>query len=179
MKGKTKKKVNPKPEGYIFGRPTKYRPEYCQSIIDYFSIEPNYEQELNHYKNGEVNFVDKKVKANKLPTFHGFAATIGLTDTKTMLDWCKIHPDFCHSYARAKELQKHFIAENALNGAYNANFSQFLLHNISDWKIKQEKEQEGQINITLMLPPNERDQRKAIDQGKIIEIEGETVTDSE
>ena len=26
-----------KPEGYVFGRPTNYRPEYCQSIIEYFA----------------------------------------------------------------------------------------------------------------------------------------------
>ena len=25
----------PKPEGYVFGRPTLYRPEYCQRAIDY------------------------------------------------------------------------------------------------------------------------------------------------
>ena len=25
----------PKPEGYVFGRPTQYRPEYCQRAIDF------------------------------------------------------------------------------------------------------------------------------------------------
>jgi hypothetical protein len=164
-----------KPEGYIFGRPTKYRPEYCQAIIDFFSIEPNTEQELNHYKNGEVNFVDTKIKANKLPTFHQFAYSIDICDTKVLLEWCQKYPDFSNAYSRAKELQKYFIAENALNGAYNPNFSQFLLHNISDWKIKHEEKTENNVNITLMLPPNERDTRKQIGQGEVIEITGSVI----
>ena len=25
----------PKPEGYVFGRPTLYRPEYCRRAVDY------------------------------------------------------------------------------------------------------------------------------------------------
>lgn len=27
--------VKDKPEGYVFGRPTKYKPEYCQQLIDW------------------------------------------------------------------------------------------------------------------------------------------------
>ena len=27
----------PKPEGYVFGRPTLYKPEYCQQAIDYMA----------------------------------------------------------------------------------------------------------------------------------------------
>jgi hypothetical protein len=27
----------PKPEGYVFGRPTLYRPEYCQRAIDFIT----------------------------------------------------------------------------------------------------------------------------------------------
>ena len=32
-----KKEMAPKPPGYVFGRPTKYREEYCQMLIDHMA----------------------------------------------------------------------------------------------------------------------------------------------
>lgn len=48
------------------GRPTDYRPEYCQSIIDYMSI--GY-------------------------SFYAFAAEIGVCPD-TINEWAKVHPEF-------------------------------------------------------------------------------------
>jgi hypothetical protein len=174
MKAEQKKE---KPEGYIFGRPTKYRPEFPQLLLDFFSIDPSIDIDINHYKNGEISFTDVKQKANRLPTLHKFAESIGVLRTETLTEWCKIHPDFSDAYTRAKELQQYFIAENALNGSYNPQFAQFLLHNTSNWKIKHEESAQNNVNITLMLPPNERDTRKQIGQGEVIEITGVTVKD--
>jgi hypothetical protein len=165
------------PDKYIFGRPTKYRQAYCKLIIDYFSTEPNKEIELPHYKNEQLVWTEQKLQSNKLPTFHGFARLIGLTDTGTLLEWAKKFPDFSHAYAQAKELQKYFIAENGLNNVYNANFAQFVLSNITDWQQRQaEKEQANNVTIQVMFPPNERDKRE-ISEGNIIQIKGETIKD--
>ena len=37
-KRKPQKKIKPKPKGYVFGRPTKYRDKYVQMMEDYFNI---------------------------------------------------------------------------------------------------------------------------------------------
>lgn len=39
----TKKASSKKPEGYVFGRPTKYRKEYCQKLIDHMKQGYSYE----------------------------------------------------------------------------------------------------------------------------------------
>ena len=38
-----RKKGDPKPPGYVFGKPTSYRPEYCQAIVTYFSNPESWE----------------------------------------------------------------------------------------------------------------------------------------
>ncbi len=55
-----------KPEGYVFGRPTKYKPEYCQQLIE-------------HMREGQ--------------SFWTFAAKIE-TSWEALSNWCEKHPDF-------------------------------------------------------------------------------------
>ncbi len=37
-KRKSQKKINPKPKGYVFGRPTLYKDKYVQMMEDYFNV---------------------------------------------------------------------------------------------------------------------------------------------
>jgi hypothetical protein len=119
------------------GRPTDYKSEYCDQLIEWFEIEPNREVEIPHYKDGEVTWNDYKTVANRLPKFHEFAKSIG-TSTVTMLEWCEKHEEFLNAYTRAKELQKYFLIENGLNGCYNPNFAIFVSKNITDMRDRQE-----------------------------------------
>lgn len=133
----TTDKVNKKP-----GRKSKFKRAYCKMIIDYFSIEPNYEKELVHTTAKGSTWIDYKKWANKLPTFLGFANSIGVDDD-TLSNWAKEenkkkYPGFFGAYTRAKKLQKYFIIENGLNGLYNPQFAIFTAKNITDMKDKQE-----------------------------------------
>ena len=119
------------------GRPTDYKPEYCEAIIKWFEIEPNYQKELPHYQGGELSWMDYKVFANKLPTFHSFAKSIGVTH-QTLLNWGESNVEFFEAYTQAKELQKYFLIENGLNGCYNAAFAIFVSKNITDMRDRQE-----------------------------------------
>lgn len=135
------------------GRPSKYDPKYCEEIIKYFDIEPNYEKELNHTTAKGSTWTDYKKWANTLPTFLGFAKKINVNGD-TLVEWASArypedyedetlrgelkHPDFSAAYMRAKELQKWFLIENGLNGLYNPQFAIFVAKNITDMKDKTE-----------------------------------------
>ena len=119
------------------GRPTKYKPEYCQSLIDFFDVEPYTDKELEHYgKDGEVKWVDYKRMANKMPTLRNFSKEIGV-GISTVYDWlnknhASYHKEFSDSFTQAKDLQKWFLIENGLNGCYNPLFAKFVAVNITD-----------------------------------------------
>ena len=128
------------------GQPTKYKPEYCQQIIDFFSVEA-----MVIIKDGSF---DGKTKLERLPAkmpwFEGFARKIGVSMT-TLHDWRKKHPEFDEAYAHAKELQREFLVEVGLSGKTSASFVIFTMKNVCGWRderdlsLKKAKE-EGDID---------------------------------
>lgn len=107
------------------GRPTKYKKEYCEQLIDYFSIKPF---ELDKHK--------RKVP-NPQPNLFGFAALIGVS-RDTIHEWTKVHKEFSDAMSKAKDLQANFVLTNALLGLTNSTFSQFMMKNVTDWRDKKE-----------------------------------------
>lgn len=151
------------------GSSMKHNPEeLAGQLIEHFTIEPNYEKELPHYKDGEVKWTDYKIIANRLPTFLGFSQKIGV-NTLTLERWNNkrykikdpkvdpklwgkpIFPKWCRAYARAKELQKFFIIENGLNNLYNPQFAIFVAKNITDMKDKTETDQNIKGTLTIKM----------------------------
>lgn len=119
----TKKKTTRKGQGVGGGQPTKYREEYCEQMIEFFS-KPSYEGKK---KNNE----DVKV-AKEFPTFVRFAHKIGV-DRDTLLEWKKVHPKFSCAYKTCEDLQDSCIMENALHNRYNPAFSMFFLKCNRKW----------------------------------------------
>lgn len=81
-------------QGEYGGRKTKFKPEYIQEIIEFFSIEP-YRKELikfakEYYTNGKVKkeSSEHKLVPNKLPTLFSFARKIGV-DYSTVYRWAE------------------------------------------------------------------------------------------
>lgn len=70
--------VRGKPEGYVFGRPTDYRPEYCEQVIEWG-------------------------RQGKSRTW--MAANLEI-DRNTIDNWAKSHPDFFSALSRAKALEQ-------------------------------------------------------------------------
>lgn len=70
-------KVPGLPDGYVFGRPTKYKSEYCKMLIEHMS---------------------------KGFSFKSFGAIVTV-DGKTLDDWCDKHPDFllAKNFSKLKE----------------------------------------------------------------------------
>ncbi len=129
-------KKNNRPPRKGEGRPSKYKPEYCQEIIKYFDIE--------HYKIIQIktkgkNFekIEEKEVANSLQFISGFARKIDV-NVDTLREWKANHPEFSAAFTRAKELQHEMMVNNASKGLYNPNFLIFAMKNMHEWRDRTE-----------------------------------------
>lgn len=122
-------KPKSKPQGYEFGRPTDYDPEYCKMLIDYFSVKP-YEK------------IGDRLEANDFPTLAGFAISIDV-DRNTLQNWAKKHKDFLSAYKRAKDYQENFLVHTAMKGLVNPAFAIFTAKNVIGWRDKVESLEES------------------------------------
>lgn len=128
------------------GRPTKYKPEYCEQIIKYFDVEhTNVISVTVTYKNGDTR-EEERVVANDLPTFQRFSYEIGVC-TDTLHEWKKVHPEFSEAYKRAQELQEAMWLTNSMKGLYPGAFTIFAGKNMFGWRDKQEVEHSGGVDI--------------------------------
>lgn len=110
--------------------PCKYKEEYCDKLIEFFTaVEPQIIYEEFYFPNGDLKGKRPvQVIPARLPTFEGFAWSIGVT-VGTLTNWRKEHPHFDTAYARALEKQKEILLVNGTNKQYDGNFSKFLLTN--------------------------------------------------
>lgn len=132
---------------------TKYKREYADKLVDFFSIEPTREIEIEHFgKDGNFAYTEYKEKANALPTFHKFCDSIGIKSTDTLLDWVKKYPEFKEAHKTAKELQKHFLIANGLAGLYNPTFAIFTAKNITDMRDQQNIDLTSQGKAMSLTP---------------------------
>lgn len=101
------------------GRPTKYRPKYCQAIIDYFDILPT----------------NAKGVANDLPFILNFCLSIGINKT-TLHEWVGKFPEFSNAYRIAKGKQMQHLITNTLQNRFNASFAWRAAMNMFEWREK-------------------------------------------
>lgn len=167
------------PKSKPIGRPSKYKKEYCQKMIDFFSVSPTEERfDSEVVETGELGDTAKVIVKKKtttkgkgvdLPTFVRFAHNIGVCDN-TLQAWCKESPDFLRAYEKCQQLQEDIWKVNSLNGNYNAQFATFLGKNVYGYKDKSEVEQ----NHTITVMPTIQ-----IEGGKDFELEvGEAISES-
>lgn len=132
------------------GRPSAWKPEYNQKMLDYFKVEA-YKEVIDEvvYRDGEKEREKFKRVPNDLPLFEGFAASIGVR-TATLINWAadddesKLkYPGFFETYGICKAIQHRILVVGTLNGLYNSGFAQFLAKNITELKDKTEHEHSG------------------------------------
>ena len=121
------------------GRPTKYKPEYCKEMDEFFNIEPHFETPcITTHKDGSTK-EEVKLIPSDLPLFCAFAIKIG-TSTSSMFRWGKKHKKFREALKRAKACQKKILITNGLQGLYSTAFAIFTAKNVIGWRDKQEVE---------------------------------------
>lgn len=135
-----------KPRKEPFGRPTEYKPEYCQKLIEYFSVKP-YELKKKQIvtKSGEVCEIEQEV-ANDMPTLAGFAIQVGV-DRHTLAKWAKKHTDFGAAYKMAKEFQENYLVKNGMKSLIHPVFSIFVAKNVIGWRDKVEINEEEENTL--------------------------------
>lgn len=122
------------------GRPSKYKEEYCISIVEHFNKVPvKTRTKKTYYADGSLKSEDEYPIGTEFPTFQGFANKIGV-DMSTLTEWINIYEEFSIAYARAKELQEHIWLVNSMGNLYNAQFAQFFGKNCLGYKDKTEVE---------------------------------------
>lgn len=125
------------------GAPTKYKPEYCEQIIEFFNKEPFEYVEIDvEDENGEVRKTIALDKSGnpirvpvQLPTKAAFAISIGV-DRDSLRNWAREHPEFFGAIKICEMMQENILTQNALVQAYDKTFSIFTAKNVMGWTDK-------------------------------------------
>ncbi len=130
------------------GRPTNYRPEYCQSIIEYFAAPESWE--INTDAKGSAKAIPK----SKIPTIERWCYSIGV-HSRTLDDWQARYPEFRDAYQTARGLQQAFVIELGAAGIGTSLLGAFMQVK-HDWKVEKEPEEENkplEIRIVKAVKP--------------------------
>jgi hypothetical protein len=131
------------------GRPTKYKPEYCEKIIEYFNVQPQQVvYKRTYHSDGKLKSEEPIVLPQQFPTFQGFAHEIDV-DMNTLTGWRENIKEFSVAYSRAKALQEKIWLVNSVGNLYNSQFAQFFGKNCLGYKDKTETELSGSVNNPL------------------------------
>lgn len=134
-----------------------YKKEYVQRILDYFNVpESEMREKVIQRKNGKTETAMEEV-APKLPTFQGFARSLGVS-SRTVSVWAEKYPEFADAFLRCKDIQEHLVIVHGLHGRYNHSFAAIVARSQFGWEEKVEIKHGGtpellsQIAATLGPP---------------------------
>lgn len=126
------------------GRPSSYRPEYAQQMVDYFD-QPAW----------DVTNPDGSVTEGFFPTLAGFCCEINVTKV-TLRGWANakdmdgtpLWPEFLSAFEHCKERQEQVFSQGYMRGKYfNPMIGTLIAKNLMDWRDKQEIE--SQVTQTV------------------------------
>lgn len=154
---KKRSKSKRKPSRKV-GRPTRYKAEFCQKLIEFFDIEPWEERQIPHYDkagrkdmdgNDIIVWTDIKLIPKRMPTLTRFAKRINV-GYRTVYDWLdkkhrSYHKEFSQAFTLAKELRKNWLIDLGLSGLAPPASFKFVAINVTDMKDRQEHEIGGVV----------------------------------
>ena len=157
------------------GRPTSYEPRFCQMLIDHFDQEPTEDEDIKHFKGGELNWIDKRQKARKIPSLTKFCKIIDRS-WQTIHDWLKPESSvfeqlFLDAYTYARAIRQDFLIDGALTAHYPPNTFKFIAVNLTDMRDKQEVEHTAQFkDIAALMQAASKERTKQIDSREVLRL---------
>lgn len=128
----------------------KYRPGFCKKMLTYFAQPPQRtEKKIAYYPDGAIKSEEPIVLPTPLPTFQGFAQSIGVP-VEALEDWRKEHPDFDAAYGQARKMQENIWLVNSLTGRYNSSFAQFFGKTVLGHDAGAEQERPDVITVRIV-----------------------------
>lgn len=141
------------------GAPTKYRPEYIEQLIEYFSA-----------KISTVNSMGTE-RPSDFPSLAGFAIKIGVAKD-TLYEWSKVYPDFSVAYKRAKDFQENWLLVNGNKGLIPPNFGIFTAKNVIGYRDRQPDEVDTTIINNNAAPAMSEKELDAAIEAKMQALRG-------
>ena len=156
--------------GQVTGRPTKYRREYCQQLIDYF-LDTTVLHKVVDDPSGRGG-TSTHYEVERVPSLFGFAAMIGV-NRDTLYEWAnakypdghkwagkKKHPEFSGALSYAQAMEAAIMFEygatgrlsNALVGLYWTNHLDFKDSKHLDMTSDGERLQTAPAVISVINP---------------------------
>lgn len=128
------------------GQPTKYKPEYCQDIIEFMLAggDTVYKQfVVSCGNNAGSEVVDHPI--GKLPAlFEDFALKVGVS-YRTLRNWYDAIPDFQDAYDMAQDCQRSIQMKNGIAGVYPTGPFCFSMKNMHGWVDVSKVEYSGEV----------------------------------
>jgi hypothetical protein len=113
----------PKPEGYVFGRPSQYRPEYCQRAIDYMR------------QGYSVTALAGHLEVSK----------------DTVYDWINRYPDFCHAVSMGRAARVAALEHKLLSTSQGVGVTAaiFALKNADPDEWQDRYQSEARVSVAI------------------------------
>ena len=144
------------------GRPTKYKQEYCEEIIEFFS-RPISEEFTRKIRTKEgVQEIDV-IEATDLPTLASFAVSIGV-HRDTLHEWSTKHEEFSDAIKKAKDYQENHLLQNGLANRTNSTLAIFALKDLSGWRNQTDVKLEAEVESNSTVKVESYDLSDRIEQ---------------
>ena len=129
------------------GRPSSYKPEYCEQIIEYFDQEPHRDVLKKRMTTKDGTEIEEfEMRATDPRFIIGFSRLVGVT-RKTLLKWAEDNKEFKSALEEAKLLQGQHIKINSFQKNFATSFAIFAMKNMFGWRDTQHIEEK--IDHTL------------------------------
>jgi len=134
----TSKKENPKKNG----RPSKFKPEYCELLVSFCDIAPWIAKDMTITKSDGTQIDKTELEPSDMPFYIDFCKKIGI-DYSTFENWkakenVEKYPGFFRAYQKAEKLREKILVQNGLRGLYSPAFAIFTAKNLFGWRDRSE-----------------------------------------
>lgn len=168
------------------GRPTRYKPEYCDLIDVYLKENQDERRTVTKYETNKSTGFEEKLLV-KLPTIGGYLLLLNqyIKDNleegeeykpiweSTIYDWKKQHPIFSESLGKIVKEQEKRLLNMGLSGEYNSTIAKLILSSNHGYAEKTESTQkhivpseETKERVTNLLRQYVNTKRDSKDSGE-------------